>query len=288
MTEKNKTTLISAALVAITLFLGTMFFDWTLVPHLQMAHYIAAAKAEGTDPSLFVNDAYIFSPDSSAQEAIREDAMTRLLNEHDRGILVSPSPVLDKALQEMQAYADRHPEAYEDLVFVGKGYDTEASLKNDPALLKTAETYYEKAQALMPNRQEGVYLLAINLLTQGDDADGLGLLEGAVTLDPEIALNHYELAEASVVAGKQYYDQSLANFEIALYAGLDRDESLTRKAYAIFLPYYYNAGDTQKVLVVASRLETLDPAQKDIYAQIVGYIQAKGVMPVLTLKNSGQ
>ena len=270
---------LAAGFIALAVFSGISFFAWALIPSFQMSRYAKAMEQEFVAPSQILNDEFIFTPATySAQGAIRQNMLTLVLQEYDEGKFKGPSPVLDLALKKMEEYSSQHPDEYEFVMLIAKGYDAEANLTNNPALFKTAETYYDKARVLMPDRQEGVYLLAINLFNQGRIDEGLAVLQHAEDLNPEIASTHFELAQAYSALGKSYYDKSLAEFEFALSKGVNLDPAITKKSYENFFSYYYHKGDFADSLTAVRRLVTLDPAQT-VYPQLVAYMEKNQTLP---------
>ncbi len=270
---------------AVTIFFGFILFPWTLVPHFQMIRYRDEIEKALVlkKPAIFTDDAFIFKPNTYIQGSLRLNALTVLFNEYTAGRTTISNPVFDKSLEEMEAYVKNNPNRYEFVFALAKAYDVQAVFKNDPSLYKIGEKYHRDALSLVPDRQELIYTLVINLLNQNRTSEGIKLIKDYTAKYPDTYENHFELGQAYAISGGKFYDDALAELEIALSHGVNINHDLTKDAYEHMLQYYYKNKDKARFLTVVERLATIDNEQKKDYEDLAAYIKERNTFPVLNI-----
>ncbi len=269
----------------LTVFFGFVLFPWTLVPHFQMIRYrhtIQEAVAK-EKPEIFTDETFIFSPNTYIQGSLRLNALTVLFNDFMNGKMTGSNPIFDKALEEMEKYVKDNPYRYEFIFALSKAYDVQAAFKNDPALYKVAEEYHRQALALVPERQELVYTLALNLLNQKRYPEAVTILKDYTAKYPDTYENHFELGQAYAIIGGKSYDDALIELELALEHGVNMNRALTKDAYEHMLQYYYKNKDKARFLTVVNRLATIDAEQKKDYESLSAYVKEHNAIPMLNI-----
>jgi tetratricopeptide (TPR) repeat protein len=283
MRNTKKTIVIASSFAAVALFSVIAFIFWTVVPQLQGREYLKKAAIAYT-PSVIVDNKFIFEPYTSAQGLIRYLLVGALLQKVGDGSISTPDLLLDKAMEELEAYVTRFPIYYDYFVILGKAYEAQAELKKDPSLLTTAEGYYKKALEVAPGRQDAIYAYAINLLSQGRTDEAIAMLRQSIARNPGVMEGHYELGQALVVGTRGSYNEALSEFELALDHGVDLNPPLTLQIYQKFFYYYYHAGDLTRLNVSVKRLATLDASQKEQFLNVSAYIETNHSIPIINIK----
>ena len=266
-------------------FLAWVFIFQTLVPHLQMRVYLSEMREleAGGSPQALLRDTFSFRGFNYAQATIRGNFLTSAYALASKQQQVSP--LLDRSVSVFSAYLGRYPERYNGYLDIAQTYEFEASVTSNPLDLIQAESYFEKAFALMPNRQDVMYQFATHLMKLGLEQQGIELAQHAVAETPSVAEGHYRLAEVYAVVGQSSYDDSLAQFEqsFQLDPGFDPDAALAKQGYDDFLRYYYQRSDLARFRTVVARLVQLNPSESQGYTAVLTYIDTYGKIPTINI-----
>ncbi len=269
--------------VGMSLFLCFGFFYWTVVPYMQSGEYIDAERtafATG-DFSGLLSDDFIFSPDSNVQGILRSDFLRTVVSQYNQGNIKTPSPLLDKAIAEMEDYTSNHPGYYTYLLGLASGYSVKGTVAKDPTYFALANKIYKQDMDLAVGRQDIVYSYATDLLRQGRSDEAISLMNVLIAQDPDTYANYYQMGQIYAYMDEKHYDESLSNFELSLGHEVNLNNDFTKQAYQRFLKYYYDKNDVVHFRTVASRLSEIDQTQKYAYLGVLDSIDKTGKIPKL-------
>ena len=239
-----------------------------------------------------LNTNFIFSPYTNAQSLIRAG----LLNNFPLNNLRRDSQLYDKAI----AYAEdqlRHggTNLYE-YVYLAIAYSKKGDFLNDKNFYDKAEEYFKKAINLSPKRQEMYYAYGQFLADQGRYNESLSTFKKALDLGEQAIFSQLYYGLVLAASGDQSYGESLGHLEYFFNSpgrytyqtdpfNPDLGWQRSKEVYNLFLRYYYEQKDVNRVLIVAKRLSELDEAQGASFRQIVDIINKTGQIPNIEFKN---
>jgi len=272
--------------VGTALFLAVAFFYWTIVPYMQSSEYLSDIRQAFStgDYTVLTSDQFIFDPDSNVEGILRADFIREVTGLYNNGQLTTPTPLLDKAISEMEDYTSNHADYYTYILALANGYAVKSQVTNDPSLFVTAENYYKKDMDVIKGRQDIIYTYALNLIKRKRTDEGLQLLKDTIAQNPGVFASNYQLAEAYMIIGDSYYGDALAQFEIALNHDVDVNPDFTKQAYQEFLRYYYKQNDFDNFYTVINRLSQLDPTQQYAYRGVMDSMQKNHKIPDLQIE----
>ena len=272
--------------IGLALFLCVGFFYWTVVPYMQSSEYLTDLRQafSNGDYSTLTTDQFVFDPDSNVEGILRADFLREVTGLYNNGQITTDSPLLDKAISEMEEYTANHAPYYTYILALANGYATKAQATNDPSYFATAEKYYKEDMDVVKGRQDIIYTYAMALIRQKRMDDGINLLKDTIAQNPTVYASHYQLAEAYMISGEDYYGDALGEFEIALNNNINLNADFTKQAYQAFLKYYYEKNDFTDFYTVVSRLSKLDPSQEYAYLGVLDSMQKTHLIPNLQIE----
>ena len=281
--------------IGTALFTCVAFFYWTVVPYMQSSQYLTDLResmATGNYASL-INDDFIFNPDSNVEGILRNDFLRQATGYYQQNGSSKSTELIDKAIYEMEDYLQNHPSYYTYILSLADGYSLKSEITNNPQYFATSEMYFKKDLSLVSNRQDIIYLYAIGLLQHGKQYEALKIMRNLVAANPDVITIHYEMANVLMFFNNPvYYDEAFAEYDYTFNALGSSPDWIAgngprlKAAYQIFLKYFYTKNDFNSFYKVVTKLSVLDPEQKNIYANILAYMDASNKMPVLNI-NSG-
>ena len=278
----------------VAVFLSVAFFYWTLVPYMQSGEYLSNIRSSfaSGDTSILVSDQFMFEPDSNVQGILRGDFLREVIGLYNGGQITKPTPLLDKAISEMEDYLSNHPDYYTYTLSLANAYSIKSDVTNDPAFFETAEKYYKRVSSVIKDRQDVIYTYAINLIKHKKYNEGLALLNDAVEKNPQIFNTHYQLGQAYIVIGESNYAiqgdpylKSLSEFELALNHGANVNPGFTTQIYQELLRHFYKANDIEHFTTTINRLVEVDTEQKYAYLGVIDYMKTNHNIPTLNLES---
>jgi tetratricopeptide (TPR) repeat protein len=264
--------------VGTALFLGVGFFYWTIVPYMQSYSYIIDTRQaySTADFSIFIDDEFVFEPDSNVQGILRSDFLRQIMTQYSNGTFKTLNPIFDKAINEMETYVSSHKNYYTYVIGLANAYSIKYGLDNDPKSLALEEKYFKQAMEIIPGRQDVVYAYSLVLLKQNRHQEALDLVQQLITKNPDIYSNYYQLGQLKMMMGIDHYTEALAQFEIALSHNVNTNPDFTKNVYQELLKYYYEKKDVPNFVIVTNQLIKVDPAQKNAYVGVLDFIKVNG------------
>ena len=271
--------------MGITIFICIAFLYWTVLPYMQSNEYISDIRQSSASGDLtpLISDDFIFSFDTNVQGILRNDFLRMVITQFDQGNITAPTPVLDKAIAEMQQYTDTHADYYSYILSLANGYAIQSQLTNNPKLFDTSISYYNKDLSIIKNRQDVIYSYAIDLAQHGKEQEAQALIQSEIANYPEVYAQNYQLGSVMMLFKSPDYAAALAQFEIALNNNTDLNSDFTKQSYERFLSYFYAKNDTTDFYTVVSRLSKVDTAQHDVYQGVLDYIDKNHEIPKLNI-----
>ena len=272
--------------ISTTIFICIGFFYWTIVPYMQSGEYLANIRQAFStgDYTVLTNDDFMFEPDSNVQGIMRSDFLHEIENLYNNQ--TDPTkvlPVLDKGIAEMEDYLSNHPDYYTYILALANAYSIKADIQKDPSIYALSEKYYKKDLEVIKGRQDITYAYAVSLIKHNRADEGITLIKDMINKNPGVYLINYELAQAYAIMGKDYYVNSLDQFEVALNNNMNSNPAFTKQAYQEFVKYFYEKSDFNNFQVVVSRLSIVDPDQKYAYLEVLDYMKKNNKIPKLNL-----
>ena len=268
------------AAIVTTLFFLWGLIVWTVVPMSQMTSYLGAISDNNIGAIMQQPDA-VFEPYTFAQQDIRSHFLNIVMANYGNPQI---KPVFDLALAKMEELVQIEPSNPRYLLLLGGAYDRMGKTDNKVEDFKKAEEYYQRALVLAPMRQDTVYAYAMNLSYQGRYKEAEDLLRKEIAVDPLSPETHYYLGVV-LMAGRGDYKESLKELEIAMQSPTftnTRDE-FVKNLYSTMLKRTYQDHDKDRFLIVANRMQTLDPKQAEKLKQIEEVVK-KGQWPIVNFQ----
>ena len=279
--------------ISVATFLSVGFCYWTIVPYMQSSEYLTDLRTMMStgDSSVLLNDQFVFDPDTNVEGILRNDFLREVSNQIQQDKSKEKSnPLLDKAIFEMDEYLQNHPSYYTYILSLADGYTLKSDLTGDPQYYAIAEKYYKKDLDVVRGRQDIAYVYAISLLQHNRKDDALKILRDLAVTNPSSAVVHYQLANVLMFLNDPtYYNEAYTNFEVALSYywpspdWITQNDASLKVAYQNFLKYFYKNNDFDNFYQVIVRLSVIDPAQKNIYDGVLGYMNQTHTIPKLNL-----
>ncbi|MEI6580859.1 MAG: hypothetical protein WCO07_01660 [bacterium] len=287
MRKKDKKIILVLSIL-ITLFLGLVFFAWTVVPNLQMVTFYKNLRIfiNRQQEEKLLNSKFTYYPMTYVQSELRykfAEYIFRAFLEKDnpsKEFVVFAKDKLEESARKENNYANN-------FLALGKAYDLLADLYPDQQVLMRlkAEENYKKALKLLPDMQTILYALSVNLTNQRKTDEALVVSKKAVEEDPRVAESHYYYGIMLFNKGsKQNMDESLKEMEIAFQNNFPANSSLARGIYEKLLSYYYDKKDIFNLKTVLNRLIYLNENQADVYKKIIKYMDDNKIVPILNLR----
>lgn len=242
---------------------------WTvLIPGYQMRKLLKTLES-GYLVNTYEALPLIVSPYTYAQEEIRISlikAASRLAHvEATRPFL---ERVIELGKETLQREIVIEPEPYQ---AVALAYDGLSSMTGDTQYLKIAEGYYRQALSLAPQRQDQMFVLAMNLVRQGKFTEATELARGILAVNPSsdigIFLSSVVLAPQGGDIGVQA-QSSLERLFLERIVLSGAQESIIRDGYNSYLAYYFSARDSdgflktlERALAIEKTLDRIREAQ---------------------------
>lgn len=267
-------------ITGVVLVFGWMFFYCTVVPYRQMQKYQHAVSGK-TEKARLLTDTSIFSPDTVAQGAIREQFLRAETDAYDTGS--GSVQFLTAALVRQEEYLKKHPYMVSWLLLTGKGYRILGTMEKNTTLLGQAKERYVRVLSLMPQRQSARYAYAIALMAAGEERASVQVLRETVASNSGLLDARYRLAQGLMNLRTPEYREALELFESALGGGKDVQPAYTVWAYQQMVSHFSQANDVRRFRIVIQRLVKIDRSQEELYRNIDAYIEAQGVIPSLTV-----
>lgn len=271
-----------------TIFLGCIFFMWTIVPYIQIGHFYYELKSGAFSKNQIpTNPNSIFYPQTYVQPSIRYNLTDFLFRSYAEKPAQSSITLIKFAiakLEETVAYEKNYPNYFLNL---GKAYDFLGDLsapEEKASLQQKAESYYKQALDLVPGNQRIMYAYSINLLNQGRTEEAILMARNALAGDPRVAESHYYLGVILFKGGSNYYDEALAELEKSLDETGGQPDQLVQSIYKEMISYYYHKQDVARFTIVLKRLPRSSDQQED-YQKIMDYIAKNNHLPMLEFVN---
>ena len=278
-TTPNEYVAYGAASIATLFFLWGMIF-WTLVPMSQMSNYLSAFSDKNVGAILQQPDA-VFEPYTFAQQDIRSHFLNIAVANYGNPQI---KPIFDLALAKMEDLIQREPKNPRYLLMLGGAYDRMGKADKNPEYFKKAGAYYEKALEFAPQRQDVVFAYALNLSYQNRIQEGITLLRKELAVDTLSPETHYYLGILLASSGSDY-KESLKELEIAMQSPTfaNTKEQFVIGLYRTMMKRAYEARDKERFLVIAKRLETIDPEQAENVKKVEAAVE-KGQWPPINFQ----
>ena len=260
------------------LFFTWALIFWTIVPYSQMSTYLTAIGTKNV-AGILQNPEAIFEPYTFAQQDIRGHFLNGLTQYYGKAPQLNP--LIDDSIRRMEELIAKEPTNPRYFLMIAGAYDRRARAGDGLDYFKKAEVYYRKAGELAPMRQDVMYAIAFNLSFQGRTDEAIAVLRTVLTVDDVSPETHYFLGAILSEKGGDYRE-ALKEMEIAMssptYINF-RDEQ-TVNIYQLFLKRTYAARDKDNFLIVAKRLEIVDPEQAEMARQMEDMVR-KGQWPAI-------
>jgi len=279
MTSTTKK-IITALFAAGSVFLGLMFFVWTLFPYLQMSVYhVNFMTALAGDLAPFRDSAFSFYPRTFISKELNQESLDYMLKQDS----VDPEFIALLAVH-LRETIGTHDDDMKDYVTLGEADTALAELypEKKDAFHAEADSSYEAALKLFPKSQAVMYSYAISLSNQGQEERALGLLKDALLEDPRVPDSHYYLGVLLYsIDNTKNSDTALGYLESSLSTGVDPLPKLTSSIYQKMLTHYYSLGDIDHVETVLRRFIASGQAQAAAYQKVLDYILENHALPVI-------
>jgi len=263
-------TYIAPILSAICVFLVVLY---AFVPFYQTIRFVRALKTESV-VALYESLDTVTEPYNFAQPEIRFkvlDAASTLVSVDEA------RPFIDRALELNEEALMKDPFEPRYFQVVGFVYDSIARIQNEPELYLKAEELLRKALSMIPGRQEIMFLLAQNLLSQGRIDEAHALATEMLAAEPNAPKGRafYTVIMAPVDWDGEYgtanimYDVYVDQAVVFLEA---KSFTFIRNGYNSYLKYYYEKRDSEgfrntldQALVIEEFLGKAQQAQLEAY-----------------------
>ena len=175
-----------AATLFVTGLLLMTFTLYSVTPFYQTSNFITGIQASASGISERIDR--MTWPYNYAQAEIRYRLLVM-----SPGMLGTPEgiPVAVQSEALMREVVAREPFDPRALQSLGVLNSVLGKMANDPALLAQGEEDYRQALELAPRRQEIMFSLAVNLVSQGKIDEAVSLAKEIVALEPEAAYGQY-------------------------------------------------------------------------------------------------
>ena len=270
----------------IALFFVFAFIFWTVIPYFQMRAWRDGSNAiVAGDDAGFPSDPFIYEYyNTSTQASMRTTLFMTIFNQYVHGTRTVYSPLYDTALNQVKEWVDAYPYRFDYLLILAKGYEFKANLTHDVSLYAIADSYYQKAIALCPDRQDLLYAYAEHLSNTGRNIEALAILQKMYDQNPNITQTKYYLGVIYGANGKEDYDKALGYLEDSFGVATAKYDTIVVKAiYEHFFVYFYEKGDVVNFRKVVRRLLWVDKTQHDAYTTISNYIDEHHTIPLLNI-----
>ena len=260
------------------LFFTWALIFWTIVPYSQMSTYLTAIGTKNA-AGILQNPEAIFEPYTFAQQDIRGHFLNILTQYYGKEQQLTP--LIDDSTRRMEELIAKEPTNPRYFIMMANAYDRRARAGDGLDYFKKAEVYYRKAAELAPMRQDVMYAIAFNLSFQGRTDEAIAVLRTVLTVDDVSPETHYFLGAILTEKGGDYRE-ALKEMEIAMSspAYINFRDEQTVNIYQLFLKRTYVARDRENFLIVAKRLEIVDPEQAEMARQM-GDMVRKGQWPAI-------
>lgn len=271
------------------LFLCVGFFYWTIVPYMQSSEYLSdLQQAFSTgNYTVLLNDPFIFNPDSNVEGILRSDFLREVVNQYQSSTPPQSLDLLNEAISEMEEYLTNHPSYYTYILSLANGYELKSDITKNPADFADAVKTYQEDMAVVPGRQDIIYAYAVALVQHNQTDQALALLRDSVNKNPTIGEVHFQLANVLMFLNNpQYYAEAFSNFEDAINSSptwITSNSAELKMPFQTLLKYFYAQNDFNDFYTVVSQLSIIDPDQKDIYMNVLGYMKAYNKIPDLNI-----
>ncbi|MBI2626143.1 MAG: tetratricopeptide repeat protein, partial [Candidatus Nealsonbacteria bacterium] len=165
---------------------------------------------------------------------------------------------LEKGVKEN--YLDFRPH-----LFLGKLYNADYQISQDPEDLKSALYYSEKSISLSPNNQQGYWYLGEVKLAQGKKDEAVALFQKALDLEPRYLQAHWYLAMAYKFSGQ--YQLAKEQILEAKKLGYDWDSNIYELRQAISIFEYFK--DDAVLLPLYQKAVQLKPDDIQMWSALV-------------------
>lgn len=176
------------------------------------------------------------------------------------------------ALELEKSRRDYHLEV-DDRMLLGSVYEKTAKMgKSD--ILEKAEEPLEEALKINPNRQQVYYVYAQIKGLKGKNDEMIGLLEKAVSLDPELYLSHWHLGWGYLTVGET--EKGLLEIEKAIDLGYSINWILEKPNFVLTLiDNYIKVENYEKIIFWYEQLLKTDSQNAQYWASLaVAYAQS--------------
>lgn len=272
--------------VLVSLFLGTVFFVWTVFPDIQIMYfYTNLSKTLSGKKEVMFDSRITFSPYTWVQPEIRGQFLSYIFDVQlkypvDLDVVLFAVNKMEESVLVEHNYSTHY-------LNLGIAYDLLADLnpmKKGEMLLK-AEENYKKGLEVLPGNQRIYYAYAINLANQGKTDEAVLIAKKALDEDMNVAESHYYYGIMLFKkSGDVNLKQSLAEMEFAFDHVYITKDNLSKTIYEKFLVYFYNQKDILNIKIVLNRLMSFDKIQSSTYQKIIDYINSNKIIPLLNIK----
>jgi len=261
------------------LFFTWALIFWTIVPYSQMSTYLTAIGTKNA-AGILQNPEAIFEPYTFAQQDIRGHFLNVLTQYYGKEQQLTP--LIDDSIRRMEELIAKEPTNPRYFIMIASAYHRRARAGDGLEYFKKAEAYYRKAAELAPMRQDVMYAIAFNLSFQGRVDEAIAVLRTVLTVDDVSPETHYFLGAILTEKGGGDYREALKEMEIAMSSPtyINFKDEQTVNIYQLFLKRTYAARDSENFLIVAKRLEIVDPPQAEMARQM-GDMVRKGQWPAI-------
>lgn len=292
-------TIIGLILVICSIFLLIGFIWASVIPYLQARTYIKDS-AKGQWDKIFVNS-FIFSPHTQAQQAICLDIFKTIQinpyaeTESEKQELMQKSGWIEQGLERCQplVLAAGYPDPTQ-YAFLAQAHDELGQLYKDQnneiqasLEFQRAEEFHQLILSLAPNREEFKSMYAVHLAFEGNVAEAIQRFRDILKVSPDFSTAHFYLGTFLTIQGEKNYPEAFDQMEIAFSkpnssSGLD--PRTAESVYGRFMVYFYKQQDLDRFYKSVKRQIGWDSAQKEMYQQIVTYMDQYHKLPVLNFQ----
>ncbi|PIR98248.1 MAG: hypothetical protein COT89_00885 [Candidatus Colwellbacteria bacterium CG10_big_fil_rev_8_21_14_0_10_42_22] len=169
--------------VILGLFLLASFYVTAFIPYRQTSKLTEGLRKQ--NPTFIMEHMdEISSPLNYAQAEIRKKLVLSLAD-----IINDPraKPLINKSWALMEEIISLEPQEPRNMEVLALSYQTYGENSGSPELIKRAEELFRQELELIPGRQETLFLLAKNLITQGRLEEALGVADDILATDSSSA-----------------------------------------------------------------------------------------------------
>lgn len=288
-TTSTKNWLIVALFIILSSFFLVGLIFWTIVPYFQMKAYIKNMRSGDINEVLKTDS--IFSPYTNVQNFMRKDLLDKLIR---ISLTNSSQSLFDEAISKMEESMNYQNSNINNYILLALAYIKKAQISNDSSFFLRAEGYYKKAIEFSPKQQTLLVAYSGFLIDQNRNDEAIELLQHTVDLSSKDPLPNFYLGMAKIAEGENYYTEALDHLESFFESDFGRDTILrgdflnpdpgwskTTEVYRLFLRYFYQKKDIERILTVTKRLSILDKTYGKVFGEIAKYIAETGQMPVI-------